>query len=65
MDFGDLRVRQARFYGPVMFPPSFFIVSGSFEDTLYFSASYPKNVVPGRLVEEYMDQMVKEICSLV
>jgi NRPS condensation-like uncharacterized protein len=65
MDFGDLHMRQARFYGPVMFPPSFFIVSGSFEDTLYFSASYPKNVVPGRLVEEYMDQMVKEICSLV
>jgi NRPS condensation-like uncharacterized protein len=63
MDFG-LRMRQARFYGPVMFPPSFFIVSGSFEDTLYFSASYPRNVVPGRLVEEYLDVMVNEISSL-
>jgi NRPS condensation-like uncharacterized protein len=64
MDFGDLRMRQARFYGPVMFPPSFFIVSGSFEDTLYFSASYAKNVVPGRLVEEHLDLMVREISSL-
>jgi NRPS condensation-like uncharacterized protein len=63
MDFG-LRMKQARFYGPVFFPPTFYIVSGSFEDTLYFSASYPKNVVPGQLVEQYLELMVKEINSL-
>jgi NRPS condensation-like uncharacterized protein len=64
MDFGDVRMRQARFFGPVFFPPTFFIVSGSFENTLYFSASYPRSVVPGDLVERHLDLMVKEINSL-
>jgi NRPS condensation-like uncharacterized protein len=65
MDFGDARVEQARFFGPVFFPPTFYVVSGSFEDTLYFSASYPRNVVPGNLVERHLDLMVSEISSLV
>ena len=59
LDFGDAQVRQARFFGPVMFPPTFYVVSGSFEDTLYFTASYPKNVVPEGLMERFLDRLVE------
>jgi NRPS condensation-like uncharacterized protein len=64
LDFGDARVRQARFFGPVMFPPTFYVVSGSFEDHLYFTASYPKNVVPAGLMERLLDRLVGEVDSL-
>jgi NRPS condensation-like uncharacterized protein len=63
LDFGDTRVTRARFYGPVMFPPTFYVVSGSFENTLYFTASYPKNVVPGGLMERVLDRLVDEVSS--
>jgi NRPS condensation-like uncharacterized protein len=65
MDFGEAGVRQARFFGPVIFPPTFYVVSGSFRDSLYFSASYPRNVVPDGLIERFLDLMAGEISSLV
>jgi NRPS condensation-like uncharacterized protein len=64
LDFGDARLRQARFYSPVIFPPTFSLVSGSFEDTMYFTASYPRSVVPGELIEKLLDRIVVEIDSL-
>jgi NRPS condensation-like uncharacterized protein len=64
LDFGDARLRQARFYSPVIFPPTFFLVSGSFEDTMYFTASYPRSVVPGELIEKLLDRIVTDIDSL-
>jgi NRPS condensation-like uncharacterized protein len=64
LDLGDVRVAHARFYGVVVYPPSFCLVSGSFDDKLYFTASYPASVVPGDLVERVMDRMVIEIRSL-
>ena len=63
LDFGDAQVRRARFFGPVMFPPTFFVVSGSFESTLYFTASYPRNVVPDGLMDRFLDRLVDEISS--
>ena len=64
LDFGDVHVTHARFYGVVVYPPSLCIVSGSFGDHLYFTASYPASVVPGNLVERILDRMVTEIRSL-
>jgi NRPS condensation-like uncharacterized protein len=63
-DFGHLRVTKGRFWGPVIFPPSFFIIAGSFEDELYFTASYPRNLVPADLIERMLDRIVAEIDSL-
>jgi NRPS condensation-like uncharacterized protein len=63
LDFGDAHVTRARFYGPVIFPPTFYVVSGSFENTLYFTASYPKNVVPEGLMDRLLDRLVEEVSS--
>jgi NRPS condensation-like uncharacterized protein len=65
LDFGDARLAQARFFGPVFFPPTFYLVSGSFEDTFYFAASYPKSVIPGDLLERILDRIVSEIGHIV
>ena len=64
LSFGSVHVAHARFYGVVNFPPTFCIVSGSYLGKLYFTASYPRDVVPGNLVEELLDRMVDEIESL-
>ena len=64
INFGDTRVRQARFFSPVIYPPTFSLVCGSFEDVMYFTASYPRSVVPGDLVERLLDRIVTEIGSL-
>jgi NRPS condensation-like uncharacterized protein len=63
-DFGEPRIGRARFYGPVIYPPTFYIVSGSFEDSLYFTISYPRALVPGNLVEAILDRTVAELDSL-
>jgi NRPS condensation-like uncharacterized protein len=63
-DFGDTRISRARFYGPVVYPPTFYIVSGSFEDTLYYTISYPASLVPGDLAERILDRTVAELESL-
>jgi NRPS condensation-like uncharacterized protein len=63
-DFGSARIARARFYGPVIYPPTFYIVSGSFENTLYFTMSYPANLVPGNLAEAILDRTVAELDSL-
>jgi NRPS condensation-like uncharacterized protein len=64
MDFGHLRMTRARFWGPVLYPPTFYFVAGSFEDELYFTASYPRSLVPGDLVERMLDRTAAEIESL-
>jgi len=64
LDFGDARVKRARFFGPVMFPPTFYVVSGSFENVLYFTASYPRNMVPEGLMDRFLDRLVEEVSSL-
>jgi NRPS condensation-like uncharacterized protein len=63
LDFGDAQVTRARFFGPVMFPPTFYVVSGSFENTLYFTASYPKSVMPEGLMDRLLDRLVEEVSS--
>ena len=62
--FGDARISRARFFGPVIYPPTFYIVSGSFEDTLYYTMSYPRALVPGNLAEAILDRTVAELDSL-
>jgi NRPS condensation-like uncharacterized protein len=64
LSFGDARVVRAKFFGVVVYPPTFCVVSGSYLDSLYFTASYPRDVVPGDLVEALLDRMVVEIESL-
>jgi hypothetical protein len=64
MDFGHLRMTRARFWGPVLYPPTFYFVAGSFEDEVYFTASYPRNLVPRDLVERMLDRVAAEIESL-
>jgi NRPS condensation-like uncharacterized protein len=64
-DFDNAHITRARFFGPVFFPPTFYIVSGSFEDTLYYTLSYPANLVPGRLAETILDRTVAELDSLL
>jgi NRPS condensation-like uncharacterized protein len=64
LDFGDAQIRRARFFGPVMFPPTFFVVSGSFENILYFTASYPRSVMPEGLMERVLDRLVEELSSV-
>jgi NRPS condensation-like uncharacterized protein len=64
LDFGDPHLRQARFYTPVIFPPTFSLVVGSFEGTMYFTAAYPRSVVPGDLIEKLLDRIITEIDSL-
>ncbi len=63
-DFGNTRITRARFYGPVIYPPTFYIVSGSFENSLYYTMSYPRNLVPGNLAETILDRTVAELDSL-
>lgn len=63
-DFDNAHITRARFFGPVFFPPTFYIVSGSFEDTLYYTLSYPANLVPGGLAETILDRTVAELDSL-
>jgi NRPS condensation-like uncharacterized protein len=63
-DLGHVRMTRARFFGPVIYPPTFYIVSGSFEDTLYYTLSYPASLVPGRLAERILDRTVAELDSL-
>lgn len=63
-DLGDTRIGRARFYGPVIYPPTFYIVSGSFEDTLYYTLSYPASLVPDGLAERILDRTVAELESL-
>ncbi|OHD74215.1 MAG: hypothetical protein A2177_11775 [Spirochaetes bacterium RBG_13_68_11] len=63
-DFGNTRITRARFYGPVIYPPTFYIVSGSFENSLYYTMSYPRNLVPGNLAEAILDRTVAELDSL-
>jgi NRPS condensation-like uncharacterized protein len=64
-DFDSAHITRARFFGPVFFPPTFYIVSGSFEDTLYYTLSYPASLVPGRLAETILDRTVAELDSLL
>jgi NRPS condensation-like uncharacterized protein len=64
MDFGGVAPRRARFWGPVLYPPTFYLVTGTFGDEAYFSAAYPRNLVPGDLVETLLDRIVSEIDSL-
>jgi NRPS condensation-like uncharacterized protein len=64
VDFGDARVTMTRFYGSVIYPPTFYIVSGSFQNVLYLTVSYPRSVVPGDLVERVLDRVVREVESL-
>ena len=63
-DFGDARIGRARFYGPVIYPPTFYVVSGSFEDSLYYTMSYPRSLVPGNLAEAILDRTAAELDSL-
>jgi NRPS condensation-like uncharacterized protein len=63
LDFGDNRITRARFWGPVIYPPTFYLVTGSFDDQLYFTAAYPRNLVPDSLVERILDRIVSEIDS--
>ncbi len=63
-DFDKAHITRARFFGPVFYPPTFYIVSGSFEDTLYYTLSYPSNLVPGGLAETILDRTVTELDSL-
>jgi NRPS condensation-like uncharacterized protein len=63
-DFDSAHITRARFFGPVFYPPTFYIVSGSFEDTLYYTLSYPANLVPGRLAETILDRTAAELDSL-
>lgn len=63
-DFGDARIGRARFFGPVIYPPTFYIVSGSFEDSLYYTMSYPRSLVPGNLAEAILDRTAAELDSL-
>ncbi|MCX7029267.1 MAG: hypothetical protein NTU62_04000 [Spirochaetes bacterium] len=63
-DFGNTRITRARFYGPVIYPPTFYIVAGSFENSLYFTISYPGNLVPGNLAEAILDRTVAELDCL-
>jgi NRPS condensation-like uncharacterized protein len=65
LDFGDAHVRQARFYAPVFFPPTFCVVVGSFGDKLYFTVSYPASVVPAGLMERYLDRLEHEIRAML
>jgi NRPS condensation-like uncharacterized protein len=65
LDFADAHVRQARFYAPVGFPPTLSVVTGSYADALYFTVSYPASVVPGDLMERYLDRLAVEIHSLL
>ena len=64
LDFGDAPVRDARFFPPVCYPPTFCIVSGSYKDRLYFSASYPRGAVPGDMMERFLDCMVAQLDHL-
>jgi NRPS condensation-like uncharacterized protein len=64
MDFGHLRMTRARLWGPVIYPPTFYLIVGSFEDQLYYTVSYPGNLVPGDLVEKMLDCCVSEVDSL-
>jgi NRPS condensation-like uncharacterized protein len=64
-DFDNAHITRARFFGPVFFPPTFYIVSGSFEDTVYFTLSYPANLVPGGLAETILDRTAAELDSLL
>jgi len=63
-DFGNTHITRARFYGPVIYPPTFYIVSGSFENSLYYTMSYPRSLVPGDLAEAILDRTVAELDSL-
>ena len=63
-DLGDTRITRARFFGPVIYPPTFYIVSGSFERSLYFTISYPRSLVPGNLAEAILDRIVASLDSL-
>ncbi len=64
LDFADVHMTKARFFGPVFYPPTFYVVSGSFGDVLYFTASYPGNLAPAALLEQILDRIVQEIDSL-
>ncbi len=64
LDFGDRRMTRARFWGPVIYPPTFYLVAGSFDNELYFTAAYPRNLVPRDLVERLLQRIVAEIDSL-
>jgi NRPS condensation-like uncharacterized protein len=63
-DFGDARMVRARVYGSVMYPPTFYVLAGSFEDSLYFTIAYPRSLVPGNLTEAILDRAVTELDSL-
>jgi len=63
LDVGDVRLARARFWGPVFYPPTFYVVTGSFRDQLYFTVSYPRSVVPDHLVERILDRIREEIES--
>jgi len=64
LGFGDVQLTGARFYAPVLYPPTFGLIAGSFADTLYYTASYAKGTVEGDIVERFLDRMVAEIESL-
>jgi hypothetical protein len=64
-DFGDTRMARARVYGVVIYPPTFYVIVGSFENSLYYTMSYPRNLVPGNLAEAILDRTVAELDSLL
>jgi NRPS condensation-like uncharacterized protein len=63
-DFGGTRMSRARIYGSVMYPPTFYALAGSFEDSLYYSIAYPASLVPGTLAEAILNRAAAELDSL-
>ena len=64
LDFGDAQVTRARFFGPVMFPPTFYIVPEASRARSISPRPTRETSCRAGLMERFLDRLVNEISSL-